>query len=417
MNKSYISWEIILAGILLTGAAIYTLGTGEADNTAEKKTVVIKGLSGTDAPTRLEFDTEELQQLEQLQKLEQLEQLAQLKELEELKNLNIDKEKIKVLVSKIDDKLRHSDHIRVHISDESHANSISSGSSTEGWRQDGGTFVFSNKLAAADLQHADISLDGGHMELVGVEGSSDIELKVEISGDIDNVEEAASRYRVSMSGRSGKATITLDKQNRHGWGENVSAKAYLSLPHSINVEASTRGGHVEAKNLDGNLNIKTFGGHINLAQLSGQSSAKTNGGHISCDMLKGDYELKTNGGHITINRFDGSVRAKTSGGHIKMSDFSGSAEAKTLGGNITADVHSLNGDFNLNTSAGNVQINLPKNSAADLDLRGSKVIVVGNNLDIGERSTSGSLQTKINGGGPTVKASCSYGTVTVKAEN
>ena len=93
------------------------------------------------------------------------------------------------------------------------------------------------------------------------------------------------------------------------------------------------------------------------------------GGDIQLDDLDGDARVSTGGGAIIVGRARGKVSAKTGGGDIEIGTAEGAAAATTGGGDVSI---SLVGEaphpVNVSSGKGNVEIVLPSNANATLDL-------------------------------------------------
>ncbi len=103
--------------------------------------------------------------------------------------------------------------------------------------------------------------------------------------------------------------------------------------------------------------------------------------------------------------------AKTSGGHIKLGDINGSVQASTSGGSITADLQTIDQFVELKTSGGNVEIKIPDDLAADLQLKG--MFVDGNLKNFSGEMDNNEIRGALNGGGPQITARTSGGGVRV----
>ncbi len=262
-----------------------------------------------------------------------------------------------------------------------------------------------------------VRTSGGH---ITVEGSNSNSVRVEmyVRKDGENLTSSDTNLDkwdidISQSGNSVNAIAKYKDNN--GWSswnnDRHSISFVVLVPREMSTNLKTSGGHIKAKNLEGNQAITTSGGHLNLANLKGRVEAKTSGGHIDLSNLEGDLNVKTSGGHITANSVVGTLQARTSGGHITLSKVDGTIEAKTSGGNITADLESIGKYVDLRTSGGNVDISIPNGTSADLALRGTFVNGKLNNFS-GEMDKH-KIKGQLHGGGPKISARTSGGTVSL----
>ena len=256
---------------------------------------------------------------------------------------------------------------------------------------------------------------GGHITIEG-SNSNTVRVEMYVRKDGNNLTPSDIdldkwEIDISQSGNSIKA-IAKHKKNS-GWSswnnDRPSISFVILTPKEMRTDLKTSGGHIEAKNLEGDQTIATSGGHLNLANLKGKVEAKTSGGHINISNIEGDLDVRTSGGHITANTVSGTLQAKTSGGHVTLSDISGSVKAATSGGNIKAHLTSIDQWVDLKTSGGNVNITIPKNIGVDLQLKGTFVQGTFNNFS-GDMENN-EIDGKLNGGGPKVSARTSGGAV------
>jgi TonB family protein len=162
-----------------------------------------------------------------------------------------------------------------------------------------------------------------------------------------------------------------------------------------NLDAFTAGGHIVAGNISGDAVLRSGGGHIRAGQISGRAQLETDGGNITLKQAGSFVSVRTGGGQIDFGEVRGSVRAQTGGGGIRIITVSGPMEvesnggsicltrvagavqAVTAGGTIQAWINpdatssggkvSLPGASQLSSGAGDINVFLPRNLAANID--------------------------------------------------
>src|SRR5579864_1422814 len=111
----------------------------------------------------------------------------------------------------------------------------------------------------------------------------------------------------------------------------------MSVPRgSRQIWVETRGGNVQATNLDGDFEARSAGGQINV------------------DAIKGRCELRTGGGDIQVGAVGGSVRCYSGGGMIRVQSAGAESWFETAGGEIF--VHHADGPVHAATAGGNIRI-------------------------------------------------------------
>jgi DUF4097 and DUF4098 domain-containing protein YvlB len=93
------------------------------------------------------------------------------------------------------------------------------------------------------------------------------------------------------------------------------------------------------------------------------------GGDIELEDAPGGAHVTTGGGAISVGHAGGAVSAETGGGDIELGPLEGAADATTGAGDVSIDlvgerVHPVN----ISTGKGNVELVLPKDANATLDL-------------------------------------------------
>ncbi len=290
------------------------------------------------------------------------------------------------------------------------------------------------KFSASSIKSLDATTIGGW---VRVDGGSQKEASVEVilnpngnswrskDGDLKTTFEREFDLELGVS--SGKLVAKVKRKNGKNGNSPLSISYIITVPTTIHSQVKTAGGSIKMNNLKGNQAFSTAGGSLTASNLSGTIDGKTSGGSITATDCDGDIQIstsggsirmenlkgiiiaKTAGGSITGKSVDGKLDASTSGGSIRLEEASGDIKAATSGGSVTASVTAVTSPLHFTTSAGSINLTLPKGSY-DLDLSGSRVNV--DHLQNFSGSTQkGNIKGSLNGGGYAVKATTSAGSV------
>ncbi|RFZ95770.1 hypothetical protein D0C36_01150 [Mucilaginibacter conchicola] len=246
-------------------------------------------------------------------------------------------------------------------------------------------------------------------------------------------------YILDIDIQNGQLKATAkNRRNNMNWRRSLSIgfKVYVNAQTSTNL--NTSGGSIRIENLNGNQNFETSGGSLNVANVTGNIKGETSGGSITVTNSRNTIDLETSGGSITASNCSGKIKLETSGGPLNLSDLKGTINAETSGGGIrgknidgelitstsggSIGLTGISGSLNastsgggidvqmvklgkyikLETSAGHVSLNVPKQSTMNVSLHGSRV-----NLDVaGDFQGSKEKEDvvgKVNGGGVTVE--------------
>jgi|GEM_PF-177178 DUF4097 and DUF4098 domain-containing protein YvlB len=161
------------------------------------------------------------------------------------------------------------------------------------------------------------------------------------------------------------------------------------------VRAETAGGSIKLGSIGGPVRCETAGGAIQLGTAKGDAVLTTNGGSIDADEVGGSLRAETAGGSIHVRRVAQSVNAETAGGSILLGQIGGSVNAETAGGSITVEaapggVHAENaagsirlldvaGALRASTAAGNIWAQLMANhplADSTLDASAGSIVVL-----------------------------------------
>lgn len=103
------------------------------------------------------------------------------------------------------------------------------------------------------------------------------------------------------------------------------------------LEVDSAAGELKADKIRGNCRLVTGGGDIHVGEVTGGLHCGTGAGAIWVKSVGGQATLETNGGNIEATRAGSSVSAHTGAGEIHITSANGAVEAVTGGGIILVD--------------------------------------------------------------------------------
>lgn len=205
--------------------------------------------------------------------------------------------------------------------------------------------------------------------------------------------------------------ITVPERIKVDWlikGENGKIEA-AKLPVKDEVEVDTTNGSVNVSNVQGRLTAHTTNGSIKIASIAGKVQLVTSNSSITAQDVTGDVEMKTTNGSITTERVTGEIQGKTTNGRITITDAPAALKLETTNGSITATSRVVGGDWELDTTNGRIEVQLPSNGSYELDGRGSSVTT---NLPLSV--TDKHIQGKIGSGQYRIKLDTSNSGISVQ---
>lgn len=432
MNKSNISWEIVLAGIAFIGIGIYLFNSATSTETSSSAAVWHTDPKPSTPPSEPSLPSAIVIDLDNLESLKNLEELHNLKNLENLKDLEIELKNFDKVIEKhtqqgvqesLDQSLKELEtelqkiekaDYKVKLQNQKLYINKNYNVDEAKWTEvSSGVYVFRESFSNPDLQSMDLKLGFGNLNIVGSnENQSEITLRA--TGNVEDPANFSKQLHIQKNLNTQDAEFEIHSADGSDISNQINLEATITLAKDINLHAHTSGGHINASNMNNNQHFQTSGGHISLHHISGETIAKTNGGHITTDNISGNTLLSTGGGHIKVQQSSGSLTTKTGGGHIEIQDASGSVIAKTSGGNISTSITEADGPLKFFTSAGNISLFLPTDIAANLDISGSSVNLA-DAFDFSGNKSKGNISGSINGGGVPVVVSCGYGNVNISS--
>lgn len=222
-------------------------------------------------------------------------------------------------------------------------------------------------------------------------------------------------FRITMLQRGNEIVASVERKKRETsfFSDQMTFSFRVYVPESMSTELKTLGGNIELRNVHGNQSIKTAGGNISLKDINGHMQAYTSGGNIDITDSKGTIYAQTEGGNISLDRNSGEIRLKTNGGRIISERISGSMLAKVGGGDIRANFVQVSEGISLETSAGNIHLEVPARFGYELLLKGSEIIFADSDEVHGEVRT-GRIEGTYKDGGPLINLTTNAGNITLR---
>lgn len=419
-----LSWEIILTGLFFVAIALYLLGkpSGEYHEgpIASNEPNAPKPPS---TPSSVHvIDIESLKELALLKELESSEDGDQAESLRKLKSLAhlIPSEARDEFLTEIDNVLKELSNGDIKINFDSDDQLIIVNRDYDNLKLDAwgetspGVYTFMSEFDASDITEASITLPGGSITIVGT-NENNARFTVQASGQISSKEDLTSKVRTISNIGKDRAIFSLETDEYSSDNLNIQLQATLYIPENMELSTSTKSGHIEVTNIIGDQVYETGGGHIKLNRVKGDIIAISGGGHVSAVEVSGDITMKSVGGHLTLKKCDGDATLDTKGGNIEIKDVKGEIISSTQGGNILIALSELMDDITAETSAGNIQIFIPSNSSAEIEIEASNSVELnGFSFSAFDGNKSKNKATgKLNNGGPDVIAFTKYGKVII----
>lgn len=242
-----------------------------------------------------------------------------------------------------------------------------------------------------------VEADGATVRVSGVDTN---QITVHMSAQGSEKDLADTTLEAAQAGNG--VNVTLRRREKGGWFSwrswSSEERIEVTVPRQYLVNVRTGGGGIELQDTVGAATLRTSGGDVTARNVNGNVELRTSGGTIVADAIRGDVDADTSGGDVRVLRIDGKIDANTSGGSVRCSLVGANREirATTSGGDIELILpRGTTGNVEATTSGGDVSSSLSLTSSTQKD---------------------GRLEGLLNGGGATIYAHTSGGSIRLRQE-
>jgi DUF4097 and DUF4098 domain-containing protein YvlB len=229
---------------------------------------------------------------------------------------------------------------------------------------------------------------------VQVSGKDTNQVTVHIVARGSDKELAEVNLDAVQSGDGVTVTVRRKKDRTwFSWNWNAEETIEVTVPKNYRIGVRTGGGNIALADTTGAVKLNTSGGDITVKNVNGSVDVRTSGGGILADTIRGDVDADTSGGDVRLLKVDGKIHGRTSGGNVRCSlvGINRGIWASTSGGDIELTLPpGTTGNVQATTSGGDITTDLPVSTTT-----------------VKEGRLAGSL----NGGGESIEAHTSGGSI------
>jgi DUF4097 and DUF4098 domain-containing protein YvlB len=240
-----------------------------------------------------------------------------------------------------------------------------------------------------------VEADGASIRVSGTD-SNQVTVRMRFSGS----EKELAAMTMDASVNNNVVTATMRRKKTSGWlnwgSWSNESSIEVTIPKRLEVDARTSGGSIDIQDTVGSVRLNTSGGDISARNLDGTVGLRTSGGSITADTVRGDLDANTSGGDVRLLNIDGKISGRTSGGSVRVSlaGANRGISATTSGGDVELILpRSTSGNVTASTGGGNITTDLPVTTRSMSETR---------------------LEGTLNGGGPTIEARTSGGSIRLR---
>ncbi len=261
----------------------------------------------------------------------------------------------------------------------------------------GGTF-------RADVSDADLDIRRG--------SSSQLEIEVFLRAeDMDRAMERFENMNFRADGGGSEVTLHADAVRSFFHG-SFSIEVRVQLPYEFDLDLRTGDGDIHVEALEGTLDVRTGDGDVHIGAVHGpEATIKTSDGDIHVkELVSTTIAIHTSDGDVLVRQIEGGeVEIKTGDGDIDIDSASGAFLVSTGDGDISFGIEQFD-ETTLKTGDGDISVRADSTLRADLDLRGSDV-VLRSGVAFEGRIEDDSAEGSLNGGGSMLRASSRDGSI------
>jgi len=182
-----------------------------------------------------------------------------------------------------------------------------------------------------------------------------------------------NNFRIIIQ-KQGNTVIASVEDRRSGSNQyssgDVKFTFIVQVPAKASLNLRTISGGINADGVEGQHYIQNHAGNLEIINLTGEVRVISTAGDIKMENLNGNIFAKTVSGDILTDQNRGEVRLRTTTGNITTTALSGTLVAATTSGNIQSEFTEVAVGVYLETSTGNIDLQLPKLAGYEIDARG-----------------------------------------------
>ncbi|QNI32061.1 DUF4097 family beta strand repeat protein [Alloacidobacterium dinghuense] len=178
-----------------------------------------------------------------------------------------------------------------------------------------------------------------------------------------------SEYRLEESQSGDHVNFTLKEKPHMGvhitWNNHEHTTVDVETPGTLNLDAKTSDGNLNARDLQGDLQLHTGDGNVDLNNLHGSLRLTSSDGNLTIQNATGTIEARSSDGHMKVDGNFSAVQLHTSDGELDFAlaqgaQLTAASRIESSDGRVTIRVpHDLAADLDISTSDGRIDCSLP----------------------------------------------------------
>ncbi|WOH39022.1 hypothetical protein RI844_07310 [Thalassotalea fonticola] len=216
-------------------------------------------------------------------------------------------------------------------------------------------------IASADVNSLEIDTGSGYLNIVGVEGITEITVKADITTT------KARDYELELTKVGSKAVLIAKHGSTSGFwnGNTPSIDITVQVPNNLALDIDDGSGDISITDMNNFVEVEDGSGSLFVKNIQGDLIVDDGSGELDISNVSGDVDIKDGSGEMKVVDIAGSVNVEDGsgemilrhiGGMVTIDDGSGAIEVKDAGGlTITEsgsgglNIKGVKGEFNIDS--------------------------------------------------------------------
>lgn len=193
-------------------------------------------------------------------------------------------------------------------------------------------------LDSQDLQGLIAETGAGSLEIIGVEGLTQIKLVADIYSNKDSNDDSKVILTLEKKANKAKLKADFEQSGFNNYSPYIDLK--LQVPANLALDIDDGSGAILISKMTADINVKDGSGELII----------NGGNNVSIDDGSGDIEVSKISGNLTIDDGSGAIKVTDVRGNIAIDDGSGNIEVANVQSPVT--ITDGSGDINVFNTKG-----------------------------------------------------------------
>ena len=216
-------------------------------------------------------------------------------------------------------------------------------------------------IASSGVKTLEVESGAGFLNIVGVEGATEITVKA----DIETTKK--HNYELELTKVGSRAVLVAKHGSTSGFwnGSSPSINLTVQVPKHLALDIDDGSGDISITDINNFVEVEDGSGSLFIKNIQGDLIVDDGSGELEISNVSGDVDIDDGSGEMTVTDIAGSVKVEDGsgemtlrhiGGMVTIDDGSGSIEVKDAGGLTITDsgsgglnIKDVKGEFNIDS--------------------------------------------------------------------